>query len=205
MSALLGCVGVSFSLLSLVSGCSTSHKAANSLQPQHAGTATGVALTGEAVDPLSSSNAKAVVLVFVRTDCPIANRYAPEIEKLYQTFAARKVSWWLVYPDGETSPTDIKRHLEEYHLSLKALRDPAHDLVKLAGVSVTPEVAVFLANGHEVYHGRIDDRYEDFGKERPQATRHDLAEVLNAVLQGKPVPAGGKAVGCYINERTQKP
>ena len=161
-------------------------------------------LKNQPIDPLSDSHAKAIVLVFVRPDCPIANRYAPEIERLYRKFAPQKTLWWLVYADEETTPAEIKRHLSEYHLSLEALRDPAHRLVKRAGVSVTPEAAVFLPDGNEVYHGRIDDRYADFGRERPQARRHDLQEVLNAVLEGRKVPPSQKAVGCYITEKTEQ-
>jgi hypothetical protein len=122
---------------------------------------------------------------------------------MYRNFARQKTAWWLVYADEETTPAEIQRHLKEYHLSLPALRDPAHRLVKRAGVTVTPEVAVFLSNGTEVYHGRIDDRYADFGKERPQATRHDLQDVLNAVLEGRQVPPAQKAIGCYITEKTE--
>ena len=162
-------------------------------------------LKDQPVDPLKDSHAQAIVLIFVRPDCPIANRYAPEIERLYRKFAPQKTAWWLVYADEEVTPADIKRHLKEYHLGLQALRDPTHRLVKRAGVSVTPEAAVFLPNGTEVYHGRIDDRYADFGKERPQAVRHDLQEVLDAVLAGKQIPPAQKAVGCYITEKTELP
>jgi hypothetical protein len=39
------------------------------------------------------------VLVFVRTDCPISNRYAPELRRLQDRFAPRGMAFWLVYPD----------------------------------------------------------------------------------------------------------
>lgn len=162
-------------------------------------------LKNQPVNPLNNSHAKAIVLVFVRPDCPISNRYAPEIERLHRKFGPQKTAWWLVYTDEETTPAEITRHLADYHLSLEAVRDPAHQLVKRAGVSVTPEAAVFLPDGSEVYHGRIDDRYADFGKERPQARRHDLQEVLNAVLEGRKAPPSQKAVGCYITEKTEQP
>src|ERR1700760_1805592 len=41
-----------------------------------------VDLTGAAVDPLRASGEKIVVLVFVRVDCPISNRYAPTIQEI---------------------------------------------------------------------------------------------------------------------------
>ncbi len=40
-----------------------------------------------------------------------------------------------------------------------------------------------------LWHGRIDDRYLTFGTQRPAATRHDLADALNAALAGRqPAP-----------------
>ena len=69
----------------------------------------------------------------------------------------------------------------------------------MAEVTVTPEAAVFLPDGRELYRGRIDDRYVDFGKERPTPTTRDLDEVLVSVLGGKPVASSvTRAIGCYI-------
>jgi hypothetical protein len=79
------------------------------------------------------------------------------------------------------------------------LRDPDHDLVRLAGATITPEAAVFVQGREMVYRGRIDDRYVDFGMTRTKATTHDLRNTLDAVLAGKPVPAARtRAIGCYI-------
>jgi hypothetical protein len=36
-------------------------------------------LSGNRVDPFQMSDGKALVLIFMRTDCPISNRYAPTI------------------------------------------------------------------------------------------------------------------------------
>jgi len=156
-------------------------------------------LRNRPVDPFRASSAKAVVLIFVRTDCPISNRYAPEIERLYQKYATRRVAFWLVYPDPDTLPEEIASHTRAYGLSLGALRDPQHVWVKRTGVRVTPEVAVWSADGRELYRGRLDDRYLDFGKERPAPTRRDLDDALAAILNGKPVAnAVTTAIGCYI-------
>jgi hypothetical protein len=109
------------------------------------------------------------------------------------------MAFWLVYPEPSTTIEQIEQHRNEYHLRLQALRDPRHALVKMAAVKVTPEAAVFLPNGHELYRGRIDDRYVDFGKERPSPTTHDLDEVLKSVIGGKRIAnSETRAVGCYI-------
>lgn len=151
------------------------------------------------VNPFGDRRAKAVVFFFLRTDCPISNRYAPEIERLAGKYASEGIRFWLVYPETATSAKEIQQHQKEYHLSLEPLRDPRHALVKIAQVTVTPEVAMFLPDGREVYRGRIDDRYLDFGKERPEATTHELDEALKSLLAGKPIVSSvTRAIGCYI-------
>jgi hypothetical protein len=154
-------------------------------------------LAGYPVDPFAAGNAKVTVFIFVGIECPISNRYAPEIRRLEAEFSS--VRFWLVYTDPDTSAGAIEKHLEEYKLPRQALRDPRHGLVRLGQVRVTPEAAVFLPGRRLVYHGRIDNRYVELGRERPEATQRDLRAVLEAILQGKPVPyASRKAVGCYI-------
>jgi len=158
-------------------------------------------LAGHPVNPFGAENDKAMVWIFVRTDCPISNRYAPEIRRLEETFARTGVKFWLVYPDADAAPDAIEQHLKNYQLPRNVLRDPRHDLVRIGQVRVTPEAAVFLPGRRLVYHGRIDNRYVDLGKERPEATQHDLQNVLEAILQGKPVPyRNAKAVGCYLSD-----
>jgi hypothetical protein len=50
-----------------------------------------------------------------------------------------------------------------------------------------------------LYRGRIDDRYIEFGKDRPQPTVRDLERALAAIVAGKPIPVvKTKAIGCYI-------
>ena len=158
-------------------------------------------LDGAKVDPFEQGVASAFVFFFLSSDCPVSNTYAPEIRRLSDSFAKRGVVFYLIYPSVTDDRTAILRHLREFALPPKALRDPSHDFVKRSGATVTPEVVVF-SNTHEiVYRGRIDDRYVDFGVARPTAKQHDLETTLLAVLQGSPAPTPRtKAVGCYIED-----
>jgi peroxiredoxin len=172
-------------------------------------------LNGREAEPLRDARAKAIVFVFLRTDCPVSNRYAPEIRRIYDEFASRGVVFWLVYVDPSQSPEAIRDHLKEYDYHLAALRDREHSLVKITGAKVTPEVAVFapaarnlqpstgddLSGQVLVYRGRIDDRYVDFSKMRPEATTHDLERVLQEILGGKHLALEiTQAVGCFISD-----
>ena len=159
-----------------------------------------VDLDGKTVDPFqSATNSKAIVFVFMGVDCPIANRYAPELRRLHEKFAQRKVDWWLVYPGADHPAETIRKRLSEFNHPGKVLRDPKLALVKKAQAKVTPEAAVFLPDGRLVYHGRIDDRHPELGVTRPAPTRRDLELALEEVLAGKPVSRPRtKAVGCLI-------
>jgi len=164
-------------------------------------------LEGKSVTPLADSGAKAVVFIFTRADCPISNRYAPEVRRLSASFASEKVKFWLVYPDADAPPDAIRRHIKEYNYNCEALRDPRHELVKATGVSVTPEAAVFVFNrsgARLIYRGRIDDQYAAFGKHRPAPAVRDLEDVLTAVVKGAAVEfKTTPAVGCYISDLNQ--
>jgi thiol-disulfide isomerase/thioredoxin len=155
-------------------------------------------LAGKAVDPFAAGS-KLTVLVFVRTDCPLSNRYAPEIQRLARQYASHGVNFWLVYPDNTEMPASIRNHLAAYGYTLPALRDAHHLLVHRAEATVTPEAAVF-SGSKLLYHGRIDNRVQDFGRTRVVVTAHDLEDAIVAALDHKPSPTAIEAVGCYISD-----
>jgi hypothetical protein len=158
-------------------------------------------LDGTPVDPLAiDPEIKAIVFLFTSTDCPISNRYAPEVKRLVEQFGPKGVQFRLVYPNPADTPSGIREHMTafSYAGATEAYRDPKHALVKFVGATVTPETAL-VVNGHVVYRGRIDNRYVDLGLERPAATKHDLGDALAAVLAGKPIAEPvTQAVGCFI-------
>jgi AhpC/TSA family len=155
-------------------------------------------LSGKSFDPFALRDNQPVVLLFVRTDCPISNRYAPTIQKLTEKFQG-KVKFWLVYPDADQTAAAIRAHVAQFRYQIPALRDVHHTLVKQAGATILPESAVFGLDGKLKYHGRIDNWYEDFGRARPVPTTHELEDAIRATLDGRTVaPDHASAVGCYI-------
>lgn len=159
-----------------------------------------VDLDGRPVDPLQPlAGVRATAFIFTTTDCPIANRYAPEIARLYERFAKQGIRFWLVYANPSEQPAVIRDHVQKFGLAVPALRDLQHDLVQRLGMTVTPETAVVDREGKTVYRGRIDDRYVDLGIDRPTATRREFLDALTAVVSGKPVPTAiTRAVGCIV-------
>jgi hypothetical protein len=167
-------------------------------------TSTVVDLDGRKADPLNASPPiRGTALVFVRTDCPIANRMLPAIERLRAAYEPKGIRFWLVFVDPEESPAAIRKHLAAFDQHTPAIRDPRHELVRMIGATRTPEAAVFVheaAGSRLVYRGRIDNRFVDVGRSRPTATSHDLADALDDVLGGRSSgpPRMTQPVGCII-------
>jgi len=159
-------------------------------------------LDGRLVDPLApTAGVRATVFLFVTTDCPIANRYAPEIQRLATVFTSQGVRFWLVYANPHEPVASIRTHLRQFQYAIPALRDPGHALVRFTKVTVSPEAAVVDQGGVLLYHGRIDDRWVNIGRDRPSPTRRDLAEALRATLDGEPVAQRETpAVGCILSD-----
>jgi AhpC/TSA family len=178
-------------------------KASSSLPPQQA--VYGFDLHGRPIYSLASSPDQAVVLFFIATDCPISNRYVPEIQRLEKEFAGKPVAFWLVYPNATETLAGVVQHQAAYGLQGSTLMHPGAELMAAMHPTLTPEAAV-IAPGtsseqalRTVYLGRIDDRYVDIGRERPRATRHDLEAAITAVLAHQSIaPPGGPPIGCGI-------
>lgn len=159
-------------------------------------------LDESSLQQLCNAKSKAVVFIFTRTECPIANRYAPEIRRLQEKFAPQGVSFELVYPETSDTAAAIREHLAAFQYRCDAWRDPAHVAVRRFGPKVTPEAVVFDCRTKKMsYRGRIDDLYVDFGQARQTATTHDLEDALVAVLADRQIPlTTTAAVGCLISE-----
>lgn len=153
-------------------------------------------LDGRAVSLAPRTNQLAVVIVFLSTDCPVANRCLPELRALAARYEDR-IPFFHVYPNPQDSPDQIRKHRAEYNLSADAYRDPEHTLARRLGAHRTPEVIVLAADGARIYQGRVNDQFSSIGVGRPEATRHDLADVLQRVLSGDaPRDLIQPAVGC---------
>jgi peroxiredoxin len=154
---------------------------------------------GKLVDLMQPDENRVVVAIFTRTDCPISNRYAPEVRRLFEKFHSRGVTFYLIYVDPHEKPADIRTHLKEFGYPCPALLDFDHELAAATGATVTPEAVVFDREGKRVYRGRIDDEFVDLGKSRSEATTHDLENAIAATLAGRAVAEPiTKAVGCLI-------
>jgi hypothetical protein len=137
------------------------------------------------------------LLFFVSTDCPISNRYVPEIKRICGEYEARGVRCFAVYLESDVAL--VKQHQQDFgQASIPAILDADRSLVRATGATTTPEAVLYSSAGW-LYRGRIDDLYIDVGRSRRTPTRHDVRLALDAALGGRSVsPVETEPVGCLI-------
>lgn len=155
---------------------------------------------GRLHDPLQGATTnRATVIIFTLPDCPIANAFAPEINRLAADYSARGIGFYLAHADRDLTVEAARQHAADYAFRCPVLLDPLHALVRTLGATKTPQAFVIDATGTTVYRGRINNLFADYGTRRQTVTQHDLRNALDAVLAGKPVSQPvTDAIGCHI-------
>jgi thiol-disulfide isomerase/thioredoxin len=146
-------------------------------------------------------DAKAVVVVFMGTECPISNAYAPVLTQLSKEYASKGVLFIGVNSNRQDDAAAVARHIKEFSISFPILKDEGSMLADRFAAKRTPEAFVLDGTRTVRYRGRIDDQM-DKGVKRPQAGDQYLVDALDSVLRGKEVArAATDPVGCFIGRK----
>jgi thiol-disulfide isomerase/thioredoxin len=142
---------------------------------------------------------KAVVLVFLGTECPLSNAYLPVLAGVHREYADKKVAFVGVNSNRQDTPDHVAAHARDQAVPFPVVKDPGNRLADRLGARRTPEAVVLDGTGGVLYRGRIDDQF-GIGYSRPgKPSRRDLAVALDAILAGKPVSLPKTAAaGCLI-------
>jgi hypothetical protein len=142
------------------------------------------------------------VLMFIGLDCPIANFFLPEWERINKDYAQKGFDFICVHELADVTKTAALKHQTDYQITAPVILDPERKLMKLTGVKVLSEVAVLDEAGHLLYRGRLNDQYIGPGKKRLAPTVHDLRNALSDIeRQGFATQSRTTAVGCYLERK----
>jgi peroxiredoxin/mono/diheme cytochrome c family protein len=145
---------------------------------------------------------KAVVVVFLGAECPIAKLYGQRLQQLATEFASQDVSFLGINANRQDSISELDQFARSHGIAFPLLKDVGNVVADNFGATRTPEVFVLDPQGHVRYHGRIDGQYSfgaGVGYAQPKAERRDLAEALNELLAGKEISVASTDVkGCLI-------
>jgi peroxiredoxin len=137
---------------------------------------------------------KAIVLMFIATQCPVSNAYNARMVDLYNDYSKKGVSFVAINSNKQESVEEIKNHAKEHGFQFPVLKDWKNVFADSLQASVTPEIYVLNSNFEILYHGRIDD-----SQRQSRVKSSDLRAALDNILGGKPVTVvTTKAFGCTI-------
>lgn len=147
------------------------------------------------------------VLVFVASDCPVSNGYAPEVQRICAAARDKGVACALVYEDPAIGESAVRAHRDQYrYRNMIAVIDRDRAISERAKARVTPEAVLVDRAGVIKYRGRIDNQYIALGKPRQLVTVHDLRDAIDAVLAGRAIThSETEAFGCFIPPRRYQP
>jgi peroxiredoxin len=139
-------------------------------------------------------NSKAIVLMFIATQCPVSNAYNSRMVKLYDEFSKKDIAVIGINSNEQENVNEIKDHANKNGFKFPVLKDVNNVVADKFGAGHTPEIFVLNSNYEILYHGRIDDSRDESG-----VGSRDLASALNEILSGRPVSnPETKAFGCTI-------
>ena len=146
---------------------------------------------------------EAVAVIFTCNHCPYARAWEDRIVQTQADYADRGVQVIAISAnDPEKYPADsfprMKERAQEKGFNFPYLFDESQEVARAYGAERTPEVFLFGKNGTLIYHGTVDDNYED-----PRGVKnHYLRDALDAALADEEPPVVETlAIGCTIKWR----
>ncbi len=144
-------------------------------------------------------SSKAIVLMFIATQCPVSNAYNERMVALVKDYTPKGVTFVGINANKQESVEEIKHHAQEHGFRFPVLKDWNNTVADKFGASVTPEIYVLNRKFDILYHGRIDD-----SRRASDIRSNDLRTALDEILAGHPVHVREtKAFGCTIKRVNQ--
>lgn len=148
---------------------------------------------------------KAIVLVFLGTDCPVGNLYAPRLAELNSAYKDKGVVFLGINSNARETEAEIAAHAKEHGLNFPVLKDRNNLAADITRAERTCEALVIDGRARLVYRGAIDDQYGQ-GARKDKPDHQYVRDALDAVLAGKPVEVKATPVaGCVIDRAEAQP
>lgn len=151
----------------------------------------------------NTREAKATVIVFFDTGCPVAGAYLPKLAEYAKRYQGEGVVFVGINSHPIDTAEDVAAHAKRVALPFPVLKDDGTKLADKFAVDRTPVALVLDATRTVRYAGRIDDQFAP-GVQRNKATTREMANALDAVLAGNEVRvAHVPAAGCKLTREKE--
>ena len=149
------------------------------------------------------NDSKALIVVFLGTQCPIGNAYVPVLGDLQKKYKDHGLQVVAVNSNLADDADSVAEHVKEFKVAFPVLVDRRQVVDDIFEAQRTPEAYVLDRRRHIRYRGRIDDRF-GYTYKREKARRNDLEEAVKELLAGKEVAVTEtKPTGCIITRESR--
>ena len=143
---------------------------------------------------------RGLLIVFTCNHCPYALAVWPRLIRLAKHARALGINTVAINPNihpnyPDDAPDKMILKIKELGIDFPYLVDETQKTAKDFKAQCTPDLYLFNSDKELVYHGRIDDNWQDESK----VTKQELKEALDHLSCGKPVSQIQKpSMGCSI-------
>lgn len=152
---------------------------------------------GRVVSLADYKNANGFIIIFDCNTCPYSKAYNERIIRLNDHYSSKGYPVIAINANDGSGDSfdDMVRMAKKKNYKYPFLFDETQQVAKAYGATNTPHVFVLTKELKVAYLGAIDDNARD----AEAATKHYVADAVNALMTNKPVPVTKtKAIGCGI-------
>ena len=155
-------------------------------------------------DLYEKDKGRGFLIGFMCNHCPYAKAVWPRFIRLAKYAQGMRINTVAINPNinpefPEDSAPEMKKKIKEWGIEFPYLVDETQEVAKAFKAQCTPDIYLFNNQQELIYHGRIDDNWQDESK----ITREELKEALNNHAAGLPLAKQQRpAMGCSIKWKT---
>jgi len=143
---------------------------------------------------------KGLLVVFTCNHCPYAQAVWERVVRIADKAKSLGINTVSINPNihpdfPEDSPEEMRKLINTLKIKFPYLVDDTQKIAKEFKAQCTPDIYLLDNEGKLVYHGRIDDNWQD----EHAVTSHELLAAVNALANALPIDQDQKpSMGCSI-------
>lgn len=144
-------------------------------------------------------SSKILVVVIMCNHCPYVQGVIHRLIDIQKDYADKGIQLVGINANesdnyAEDSFEKMPEYAKKWGLNFPYLRDKNQKVAKAYKAQCTPDIFVYNSKRELVYHGRVDDNWQ----EEEKVTKNELRLALDAILEGKDIEEQNPSIGCSV-------
>jgi peroxiredoxin len=155
---------------------------------------------GQSHTDITLMGKKGLLIAFTCNHCPYAIAVWPRLVALANLAKKHGINTAAINPNihpdyPQDGPDEMIKKTKEWNISFPYLIDSSQGVSRSFDAQCTPDLYLFNHDGKLIYHGRIDDNWQDEKK----VTKHELKTAILNLSETRPIdPIQFPSMGCSI-------